>query len=80
MDTSSTLPPTLPKAPTKFTEHCRYCAICTQLGKTYPKEFPMPLDWDDDEEEEDQVKSENKDIDNEKKTPQTNHRFFAVTT
>ena len=45
--------------------------ICTPLGKACPKEFPMSSDWDDDKEE-DQVKGENNDKDNEKKTPQTN--------
>ena len=41
----------------------------------------MSSDWDDDdEEEEDHIKGENKDKHNEKKTPQTNQRFFAVTT
>ena len=64
----------------KFTEHSRYCAIYTPLGKTCPKEFNMSSDWGDEEEEEDQVKGEDKDKNNEKKTPQTNLRFFAVMT
>ena len=40
----------------------------------------MSSDWDDNEEEEDQIKSENKGKDNEKKTPQTNPRFFVAAT
>ena len=54
--------------------------MCTPLGNTCPKEFPMSPDWHDEEEEEDKVKGEDKDKDNEKKTPQTNPRFFAVMT
>ena len=57
-----------------------------------PTESPMSLDWDDDdddgggdddeEEEEgkDQNKGEDQDKDSERKAPQTNPRFPAVTT
>ena len=80
MDTPSTLSPTSPEAPIKFTEQSRYCTICPSLGKTYPKEFTVSLDKDDDEEEEDQVKDENKDKGSEQRTSQTNPRFFAMIT
>ena len=80
MGTPSMLSPISPKAPIKFTEHSRYCAICTPLRKSCQKEFPMSLDWDDDEEEKDQVKHEDKNKGNEQKPPQTNPRFFAVMT
>ena len=53
MDTPCILSPTSPEVSIKFTEHPRYCVICTLLGKTCLKEFPMSSDLDDDEEEED---------------------------
>ena len=40
----------------------------------------MSSDWNDEEEEEDQAISENKNKDSEKKSPQTNPRFFVATT
>ena len=80
MDMPSMPSPTSTKAPIKFTEHSRYCAICTSLGKTSPTEFVMASDWDGDKEEEDQVKGEDKDKANDQKVPQTNPRFFAVMT
>ena len=79
MDTTSTLFPTSSQPPIKFTEHSKYCAICTPLGKTCPKDFPMSSDWDD-EEEEDQVKDQSKDKDNDQKTPQTKPRLFTAMT
>ena len=78
MDIPSTLTPTLLEVSIKFTEHSRYCVVCTPLGNTYPKEFPMPSDWDEDEKEEDQVKGDDKDRGSEQQTPQTIPRFFAV--
>ena len=45
MDTQSTLSPTSPIPPVKFTEHTKYCAICTPLGRICLKEFPMSSDW-----------------------------------
>ena len=78
MDMPSMLSPTSPETPIKFTEHSRYFAICTPLGKTCLKEFHMSLDWDDDEEEEDQVKGEDRDKDNVQKTAQAYFRLFAV--
>ena len=80
MDTPSTLSNTSAEAPIKFTEHSRHWVISTPLRKTCPKEFPMSLDWHDDEKEEEQVKGEDKDKGNDQKTPQTNPKFFAMTT
>ena len=40
----------------------------------------MSSDWDEDKEEEYQVKGEDKGKGSEKKTPQTNPRFFAAST
>ena len=70
------LSPTSPGAPIKITEHSRYCALCTPLGKHAPKEFPISSDWDEDEEGEDQVKGEDKDKGNDQKTPKTNPWFL----
>ena len=60
-------------------EHTKYGAICTQLGKVCPNEFPMSSDCNEDDEEE--LKDQNKGKDqnsSEGKTPQT--RFSSVTT
>ena len=59
MDTPPMLSPTSPNTPIKFTEHSRYCMICTPLGK-YAQKIPLLLDCDDKKEEDDQVKGENK--------------------
>ena len=48
MDTPSTPSPTSPAAPAKITEHSKYSAICTPLGKICP-EFAMSSDWDEEE-------------------------------
>ena len=82
MDTPSAISHSSPRPPMKLTEHSKYSAICTSLGKIYPTELPMSLDWDGDEEEEkgDQEIGENQDKDSEKKTLQTNSIFFVKTT
>ena len=63
------------------TEHTKYSAICTHLGKICPIEFPMSLDWDKDLEEEER-KDQNEEYKkySEGKTPQTSLRFSSVTT
>ena len=77
MDTPSILSPTSAVPP----EHTKYCAICTQLGKICPKEFPMSLDWDDNDEEEGKDQNKGEDQNNtERKTSKTSPRFFAATT
>ena len=48
------LSPTSPIPLVKFTEHTKYCAICTPLGKVCLKEFSMSLHWDNDKEEEEE--------------------------
>ena len=82
MDTPPKLSPTSPVPSVKFIQHTQYCAMYTPLGKISLKEFPMSLDWDNDEVEEwkDHNKGEDQEKDSEKKTPQTNPRFFVATT
>ena len=76
MDTHSISSPISPAAPVKISEHSKYCAICTPLGKICLEEFAMSLDWDEDEE--DQTKNKNKD--NDQKQFQTNPYFSTVMT
>ena len=73
IDTPSTPSPTSPAGPAKITEHSKYCAICTQLGKVCPEDFAMLSDWD---EEDDQAKDKDKD----QKQPKTNPSFSTTMT
>ena len=55
---------------TLHTRHPKYCAISTPLGKIYPKECPMPLNWHKDLKEEERKNQEIEDLkDSEEKTP-----------
>ena len=49
MNTPSTPTPTSPAIPAKITEHSKYCAICTPLGKDCPEKIAMSSDWDEEE-------------------------------
>ena len=62
---------TFPAAPAKITEHSKYCAICTPLGKICPEDCAMSSDWAEDEE--DQTK--HKDKDNNQNQSQTSPSF-----
>ena len=46
---------------TLTSEHTKYCAICTPLGKMCPNEYSMSLDWDEDLEEDKRKNQEIKD-------------------
>ena len=76
MDTSSIPSPTSPVVPAKITEHSKYCAICTPLGKICLEEFAISSDLDEDEEEQ----AKDKDKDNNQDQSQASPIFSTVIT
>ena len=63
------------------TEHTKYFAVYTPLGKMCLNEFPMSLDLDEDDKEERKDQNEGEDQkDSKGKTPQTSHSFLSATT